>query len=126
LPLKQIDDKNAKRIGDQDDLVTFTRPARPSWMSQEEYEKIPETLELRVVRFQLVRSGFRTETCTLVTTLKDTKQYPREEIIALYGQHWNVELDIRQLKQTLGSVHLRCKTPENIEWEFWTILLGYN
>jgi hypothetical protein len=63
---RKIDDKNAKRIGYQDDLVTFTRPARPSWMTQEEYEKILETLELRVVRFQLVCPGFRTETCTLV------------------------------------------------------------
>ena len=37
-----------------------------------------------------------------------------------------MELDIRQIKQTLNLDHLRCKTPAMVRNEFWTTLLAYN
>jgi len=49
-----------------------------------------------------------------------------EDIAELYGVRWNVELDIRQIKQTLNLDHMRCKTPEMVRREFWTTLLAYN
>jgi hypothetical protein len=37
-----------------------------------------------------------------------------------------VELDLRNIKQTLGMDILSCKTPEMIRKEVWAHLLGYN
>jgi len=39
---------------------------------------------------------------------------------------WQIELDIRDIKQTLGLDHVRCKTPEMVERQLWTTLLAYN
>jgi hypothetical protein len=44
----------------------------------------------------------------------------------LFGFRWNVELDIRQIKQTLHLDHVRCKTPEMVRRELWVTLLAYN
>lgn len=63
---------------------------------------------------------------TVITTLLDPADYPTQDIAELYGFRWNVELDIRQIKQTLNLDHMRCKTPEMVSREFWTTLLAYN
>ena len=40
---------DAIRLRDGERLVTWTLPARPSWMSKEEYKQQPATLELRLI-----------------------------------------------------------------------------
>jgi len=74
-------------------------------MSEAEYARIPETLTLREVRFHVAVPGRRTETLTVITTLTDPDVFSKEDIAALYGFRWNVELDIRSIKQTLGLDH---------------------
>ncbi len=123
---RSSDFRRGRRLGPGDHLITWTRPARPPWMSQKEYEKIPETLTLREVRFDVTVAGRRTETLTVVTTLTDPDEYSPQDIAELYGFRWNAELDIRQIKQTLGLDHLRCKSPEMIRREVWVTLLAYN
>ena len=86
----------------------------------------PSTLSLRELRFDVSIPGRRTEAITVVTTLTDPKAYPKQDIAALYGERWNVELDIRSIKQTLGLDHVRCKTPEMVRRELWVTLLAYN
>jgi hypothetical protein len=44
----------------------------------------------------------------------------------LYRQRWHVELDLRNIKTTLGMEHLRCKSPEMAIKELWVYLLAYN
>jgi hypothetical protein len=121
-----VDFRKGKRLGDYDRLMTWKRPQRPSWMSEEIYETIPETMELRMVQYSLKSRGRRSKSITAVTTLTNAVEYPKEEIAELYGHRWNVELDIRHIKQTLNMDHLRCKAPERVEVEFWVTLLGYN
>ena len=70
--------------------------------------------------------GRRTEVITVVTTLTDPETYSAEDIAVLYGFRWNVELDIRAIKQTLGLDHVRCKTPQMVRRELWVTLLAYN
>jgi len=120
------DFRRGKRLGKDDHLVTWTRPQMPSWMSQEQYALIPETMTLREVRFQVTVPGRRTEELTVVTSLTDPQEYPKEAIAELYGYRWNAELDIRDIKQTLGLDHVRCKSPEMVRRELWVILLAYN
>jgi hypothetical protein len=121
-----VDFRRGKRLGTNDRLVTWERPQRPKWMSEEMYATIPETMPLRMVGYSLKARGRRTENITVVTTLTDAEEYSSEDIAQLYGHRWNVELDIRHIKQTLNLDHLRCKSPEMVEREFWVTLLGYN
>ncbi len=120
------DFRRGKRLGKYDRLVTWERPSCPEWMDEATYATIPETLTLRMIRFNIVVPGRRTKSITIVTTLLDAERYSAQQIAELYGYRWNVELDIRHIKQTLNLDHLRCKTPEMVRKEFWTTLLGYN
>ena len=123
--LRKSDFRKGHRLGQNDYLVTWTRPQRPKWMSPEQYDLIPETLELREIRFDENQLGHH-ESFTVITTLTDPKQFTKNELADLYGCRWNVELDIFDIKQTLNLDHLRCKTPEMILRELWVTLLAYN
>lgn len=120
------DFRRGRRLGPNDHVITWTRPQRPAWMSPEMYDQIPQTLTLRELQFEVREPGRRTETLTVVTTLTDAKAYSKEDIAGLYGLRWNVELDIRAIKQTLGLDHVRCKSPEMVRRELWVTLLAYN
>lgn len=45
---------------------------------------------------------------------------------ALYRERWHVELDLRNIKTTLGMEVLSCKTPVIARKEIWVYLLAYN
>jgi hypothetical protein len=51
---------------------------------------------------------------------------PRSVLKILYRCRWNVEVDLRNIKTTLGMEKLRCKTPEMAIKELWVYLLAYN
>jgi len=123
--LRQSDFRKGRRLGPNDYLVTWTRPQRPTWMSPEQYDQIPEILELREVRFEAHELGHH-EPFTIITTLTDPNQFTKEELADLYGCRWNVEQDIFDIKQTLNLDHVRCKTPEMVHRELWVTLLAYN
>lgn len=123
---RTADFRRGLRLGKDDHLVTWTRPQRPAWMSEEAYQQIPQTLTLREVRFHVIVPGRRTETLIVVTSLIDPQAWPAEAIAELYGYRWNAELDIRTIKQTLRLDHLRCKTPAMVRRELWVTLLAYN
>jgi hypothetical protein len=123
---RPIDFRCGRRLGRDDHLITWTRPAKPAWMSDEDYQRIPDTLTLRELRFDVIIPGRRAETITVVTTLTDAEAFTKEDIAELYGFRWHVELDIRAIKQTLGLDHVRCKTPEMVRRELWVTLLAYN
>ena len=46
--------------------------------------------------------------------------------VRLYARHWNVELDLRNLKTTTGMDVLSCQTPQMNEKQLWIHLLAYN
>ena len=72
------------------------------------------------------RTGLRTRSLVVVTTLLDAEQYPAEEIASLYRRRWQAELHLRSIKVVLQMDHLRCKTPERVRNEFYMHLVGYN
>jgi hypothetical protein len=123
---RHSDFRRGRRLGKYDHLIVWTRPPRPDWMDEATYAQIPETLTLREIRFHVVEPGRRTRTIDIITTLVDADEYPREEIAQLYGFRWNSELDIRAIKSSLNLGHVRCKSPEMVQRELWTTILGYN
>lgn len=124
--LRRTDFRTGTRLGKDDHLVTVARPARPRWMTRQQYEQMPKELTLREIRIRVEQSGFRTKTLVVVTTLTDAREYPRNDIASLYRQRWQAELHLRSLKTVLQMDHLRCKTPERVRNEFYMHLLGYN
>ncbi len=124
--LRHTDFRRGKRLGKYDHLIIWTRPKRPAWMDEETYSQIPETLQLREIRYNIVAPGYRTRTIDVITTLVDADEYTKEEIAQLVGFRWNSELDIRNIKESLNLGHVRCKSPEMVHLEVWTTLLGYN
>jgi hypothetical protein len=107
-----------KRLGSKDHLITLTKPKiHPQWMTLEQYESAPETL---TIREQEVGGK------TLVTTMTCPNTTPKSALKDLYKHRWQVELDIRNIKTTLGMETLSCKTPEMGEKEMWVYLLAYN
>ena len=124
--MRKSDFRRGRRLGKDDHIIVWTKPARPDWMDQETYDRIPPTLELRELRYTVVEKGRRTKTITVVTTLTDATVYSPEEIAELYGFRWNSELDIRAIKSHLNLAHVRCKSPEMVRRELRTTLLAYN
>jgi hypothetical protein len=123
---RHSDFRRGKRLGKYDHIIVWTRPERPAWMDEETYARIPETLELREIRYNIVEPGRRTKTIDIITTLVDVDKYSQADIAELYGFRWNAELDIRSIKAALNLGHVRCKSPEMVHREVWTTILGYN
>lgn len=124
--LRHSDFRRGRRLGKYDHVIIWTRPQRPTWMDLEVYETIPETLELREIRYNIVIPGRRTRSLDIITTLVDADKFTKQEIADLYGFRWNSELDIRSIKTSLHLDHVRCKSPEMVRRELWTTLLAYN
>jgi hypothetical protein len=124
--LRKFDFRRGRRLGIEDHVVTWTKPERPDWMSVETYAEIPNELKVRELRVAVKQPGFRVNELVLVTTLLDAEKYTKEEVADLFLQRWNIELDLRSIKDVLQMDVLRCKSPEMVEKEIWMHLLAYN
>jgi hypothetical protein len=113
------------RRGDRDVKITKPKTKAKSW-TQAEWDSMPDTLNLRLVETSILEKGFRTRKLSLLTSLKDRGKYPAEEIIAIQARRWDVELDFKALKTTMGMDHLSCKTPAMVEKEILMHMIAYN
>ncbi len=62
----------------------------------------------------------------MLTTLLGPGPYPAAALAELYGQRWQVETNLRHLKQTLGLDVLKCRTRAGVEKEIVMFALVYN
>jgi hypothetical protein len=83
-------------------------------------------LSVREVHYYIAIPGFRTQQVSLITTLLDVETYSTLELVKLYDFRWDVELDLKHLKTTLGMDVLRSKSPEMVRKELYVYLLAYN
>lgn len=111
------DFRKGKRLGNRDRLVTWDRPQQPQWVDAATYERMPEQLTLR-----------QTEVAgrILVTTLTDARSVTSLDLDALYRSRWQVEVDLRSIKDVAGMDILRAKAPAMIDKEIAAHLLAYN
>jgi hypothetical protein len=116
-----------KRLGKHDQVVEYYKPAkRPTWMTEKEYDTLPETVTVREVRIEIREPGCRVERITLVTTLLDAKRYSKRAVAKLYATRWQVETNLRHLKQTLKMDVLRCETFVGVMKELLMFVVTYN
>jgi hypothetical protein len=95
-------------------------------MTAEEYARLPDSIVVREVRYTITEPGRRTRVVTLVTTLLDPERYSAQELARLFGLRWQVETNLKHLKQTLGMDVLRCTTVEGVLKELTLFVLVYN
>ena len=114
---RSTDFRLGQRLGERDHLIHINKPTiKPNWMTDEDYQAAPETICIRECH-----TGGR----ILVSTICD-RSIHKSELGELYQQRWHVELDIRQIKETMGMNILRCRSPEMATKEVWTTMLAYN
>jgi len=115
---RRTDFRCGHRLGPRDHVVTWRKPRqRPHWMTVEHYEAYPSELTVREVKV---------DKRVLVTTMLDSGKTRKKDLSDLYAQRWQVELDLRNIKTTLGMEVLRCLTAQMVEKELWVNLLAYN
>lgn len=114
---RKTDFRRGQQLGVRDHRVEWDKPARPAWMPPEQYQTLAATLTLREVDV-----GGK----ILVTTLTNHRDVHKNELLQLYRERWNVELDLRNIKTTMGMDVLSCKTADMVEKELQVYLLAYN
>src|SRR5262249_60897924 len=99
----------------------------PSWMRHVLLvAALPETLLVRELRFATPQRGYRTRVITLVTTLLDPVTYPAAALADLYLGRWQIEVNFRHLKTTMGLEVLHCKTVAGVLKEMYMFAIAYN
>lgn len=106
-----------QRLGTQDHVVHWPRPAKPKTMSAADYACYPAFIVMREVE---VKGRI------LVTTLRDPQFASAHALDRLYKMRWNIEVDFRAIKATLQMDVLRCKSQPMVEKEIAVCLLAYN
>lgn len=115
---RSTDFRRGRRLGHYDHLITLQKPKqKPHWMSAADYAQAPDELTVRELK-----AGGK----LLVTTLTDTKAWPKHSLKTGYRQRWDAEINLRHLKTTLGMEVLRGRSPAMCEKELWVYFLAYN
>ena len=123
---RRFDFRRGRCAGLEDHVVSWVKPERPEWMDEATYAQWAGEMPVRELRFRVERRGYRADQIVLVTTLLDAAVYTKEELADLYLKRWNVELDLRSIKDVMQMDVLRCESPEMVEKEIWMHLLAYN
>lgn len=124
---RRSDFRRGKRLGKDDHLVEWSRPACcPQGMSRDVFDNLPTSLQVREVRYHIRQAGQRTTTITLVTTLLDAKAYPKTKLAELYGLRWQIETNFDHLKTTLAMEMLKAQSPAMVRKEIYAHLIAYN
>jgi hypothetical protein len=112
------DFKKGLRLGANDHVVEWKRPREcPSWMSKEQHKQFPRILKIRETQVA---------DKVLVSTFLSPQDTSKDELSEVYKLRWHIELDLRNIKETLGMGILHCLTPQMNEKEVWVFFLAYN
>ena len=124
--IRQAIGSKLPKTEDFDVIVTWNRPAQriPS-MTTEDFALLPESIPVRVIRYTIAASGFRTKSVTLVTTLLEA-DIEAADLAELYFRRWGIEIHFREIKILLNMDVLRCLTPDMIERELRMHFVAYN
>jgi hypothetical protein len=124
---RRRDFRRGKRLSRDQREVHWAKPTlRPRTVTGQEWDRLPDSLCLRLARCRVNVRGFRTRQVILVTTLLDRDAYPLDALSELYLRRWEMELTLRHLKVTLQMDQLSCKTPDNLAREIRLHLLMHN
>jgi hypothetical protein len=98
------------------------KPTREDRRSHPDLPKDASVSGRLIVRQVQPNNGAEPFLLALFTTLEDAP----EAVAELYGKRWNIELDLRQLKNTLRLDELTCTSTEMVAKEINVRMLTYN
>lgn len=112
--------KLLQRLGPDDDLVEMAVSAE----ARRKDPSLPRTWTARRIGYQI--PGFRKQ--FLLTSLRESKNFPAQEIVELYHERWELELGYDEIKTDLldREEAIRSKTPDGVRQELWGVLLVFN
>jgi len=119
--------RNKEALKKSDDVVVrWRRPdfsASPLHLFHEDWEQLPESIEVRLVRYRVAMKGYRTREVLMATTLMEESV---DELAALYRRRWEIETEFRHLKTTLGMEHIHVKSPEMAYKQMYVFFIAHN
>ena len=114
---RTYDFRKGEILGKKDHIVSWEKPYKPEWMDDDTYEKYPDKIKLR---------EFQTDGNTYVTTLLDNKKYHKKALTNIYKLRWQVEINLKYIKEIMNMDMLFCKTPDMVLKEIGIHFLAYN
>lgn len=99
---------------------------KPTRRDQVDPGLIKEDVIGRLVIIHAHRPGYRPQRLYFFTTLIDAELYPPERLLEIYGWRWQVELNYRTLKDTMGMAQSETKSADMVAKEFYAGLIAYN
>jgi len=109
-----------KELGPGDYLVQLNH----SRADRKKDKTLPKRWNARAIYYQI--DGGKPE--ILLTSLLDPVAYPKDELVELYHERWEVALTFGETKTQMlnHSAPLRSKKKEGVLQEIWGVLLAYN
>lgn len=89
------------------------------------HHRVIGTLQVREIKAQIQRPGFRPLALRFWTSLLDAQQDPACVLVQLYARRWEQELYFRELKEEIGiNDLLQSQTPETAAQEVAAMIIG--
>lgn len=114
---RHYDFRKGDKLGKNDHIVSWKKPKKPEWMDEKNYAAYPD--EIRVREFKVAGKVY-------VTTLLNYKKYFKKELVQIYQRRWEVEINLKSIKDIMNMDMLSCKTPEMVRREIGIHFLAYN
>lgn len=112
------DFSQGEKLGSKDHIIELKKPnKRPHWMTKEEFKSSPNSIKIRELKV-----GGK----LLITTFLKPKEITKRQLKDFYKCRWHIELDLRNIKTTMGMTEFSCKSPDMIVKEMWVYFLAYN
>ncbi len=117
-----------RQLGVNDQIVQWLKnpKSKPVWMSQQQFNSLPDQITVRELRYSVHKKGFRVKQVTLVTTLLDDQLYSLPELADLFRRRWEIETNFGHVKTTMGMHILKCHTVDGVLRELHAFALIYN
>jgi hypothetical protein len=124
---RKVNFARGRAVDFEEHIVSWKKPtARSPLLTEEEWELLPETLEIREVYYRVEIPGFRCQEVILATTLLDCERYTKWDLADLYRLRWKAELYLRNAKITMKMEFINSKTPKMVKNQIWVHVLAYN
>jgi hypothetical protein len=125
---RKLDWRKGRRVDQNSRIITWTKPkvSPKCGMSVEQWDALPDSMEVRLVRSPGKGRDGKPRMVYLATTLLDAEVYPTDEIASVYSERWKIEVKFRDIKTTMGLDEFRVKSPEMAHKTLRMMQLCYN
>ena len=114
---RHYDFRKGEKLGKNDHVAQWKKPKRPGWMDEKTYQCYPDEIKIR---------EFKVTGAVYVTTFLNEKKYPKRELAEVYKLRWQIEINLKNIKDTMNMDMLSCKSPEMVKKEIGIHFLAYN